>query len=126
MSSIAMIDTRVRILFDQLLASATEVEFKPEYVNGTGYFDPLVRVKFNQKLSRMADNHGRPILIVAGDNDTSVVVFQRYSNRPDVLCTNHNLKDLNHLAGELSDKDNRVEISNVVNYLNEVVRSVYH
>lgn len=89
--------------FQKLLSVATTIPFKKEWHNGTGYFNPICRdEEIPEGLYSFTDNYGRLGLIhkyldpkaanvPEGQKHLSCVtnvVFQRYSERKDVLVGN--------------------------------------
>jgi hypothetical protein len=69
-----------------------EVPFNESWSNGTGYFDAAVAGEHAPKLGngtmvRSVTPSGRKILII-GSRLGNIVVFQRYTNRTDVIVTN--------------------------------------
>lgn len=63
------------------------VEFKPEWHNGTGYFDKAC-IEDMPAPFRFTDEHGR-IGIVFELSGSHFCIFQRYSDDPDVVATCH-------------------------------------
>lgn len=104
MNNVAEISKSIRTAFANLLDVLPTVEFKPEWANGTGYFDHAVTDATITQPSVAQDEKGRRMIIVpmVGELATSVgleavlrrrqystprnmVFFERYSNRPDFL-----------------------------------------
>lgn len=54
-----------------------QVEFKPEYHNGTGYFDPIAKVDLGSEIVKMVDENGRRIVVIPCPRQ-NVVLNERY------------------------------------------------
>lgn len=78
--------------FNKLLDRSTAIEFNPKWANGTGYFDGAVngpdapQLDY-KKIYSFSDHHGRKGLIFPTRHG-NVVVFNRYSNRREVIGMN--------------------------------------
>ena len=73
-------------------AIQTFIPFKPEWHNGTGYFDALTRYPLQPgDIAKMRDENGRRIILM-GTRFGTVVVFDRYKDQTDggVYVVNHN------------------------------------
>lgn len=54
-----------------------QVEFKPEYHNGTGYFDPIAKTDLGSEIVKMVDENGRRIVVIPCPRQ-NVVLNERY------------------------------------------------
>jgi hypothetical protein len=80
--------------FHHAFESAPDIEFNPKWANGTGYYDHAVKGPDAPKLEIgeirrciSAAPNNRKILLV-GTFLGNVVVFQRYTDREDIIVSN--------------------------------------
>ena len=99
------------MFIDQFNKINTEIEFKPSFNNGTGYFDPAVElVKLNpgEEAKTTCPETGRKIIFI-GTRLGTIVVFQRYSNPTKVIAYNAQTSSiLKALLGDSALTENRV------------------
>ncbi len=88
-------ETKYDPKFLAIWEKATEVAFNPEWHNGTGYFNNCVKdLLFKQQENcvwKFTDTSGRKAIVFNNDN-AICVVFQRYSDRQDILVYNSSIK----------------------------------
>lgn len=72
--------------------SLTRIEYNPNWGNGTGYYDFAVSgqhapsLNVGQQVAALSDNGRR--IIITGTPVGNLVVFQRYSDRDDIITFN--------------------------------------
>ena len=72
-------------LIDQL--DAKQIEYKSEWSNGTGYFDHATDETFEHPVWSTTPD-GRVIVIIPVIPEENVVVFQRYTDAPEIIAFN--------------------------------------
>ena len=81
--------------FERLLQQATEIDFYPEYGNGTGYFNPLLKNEVlapitlpgkEYVLRRTRTSNSRDVLIIDHIRRGRMVVFKRYTDSPAMVA----------------------------------------
>lgn len=84
-----------------------EVQFKTEWKNGTGYFqcDKVDRIPAGER-AKTTDDHGRRLILI-GTRLGTVVLFQRYSENPDVFVANlpYDMARVFNLSGALTSEN---------------------
>ena len=89
MTNAAFVDAFFNQVFQRV---QNTLEFKPEWANGTGYFDhaaegPDAPVLAAGDMAKSTDNFGRPMIIV-GLPVGNLVVFKRYSKEDGIYTYN--------------------------------------
>lgn len=107
------------IAFDQAL----DIEFNPDWSNGTGYYDKAVLSKVSPKLNPgevrrciSAGANNRKIILV-GTRLGNVVIFQRYTNSDEVYVTNmhYAIASMTGIRGAVSEDQMNLLLSNGCN-----------
>jgi hypothetical protein len=104
--------------FTRLQEAGKSVEFKPEWRNGTGYLDHIVKDESIVEQSAFVDSGGRRA-IVTPTPFGNVVVFERYSvadmdDRPMVFVCNVPGEIRKFFGGMMSGSLSEMEVTAIV------------
>ena len=81
----------VAVTFNNLFDNISNViEFKNEFNNGTGYFNPAVKMIADigaERTAKFTTPSGRKAVVI-GTNKGNVIIFQRYNNYESIIVWN--------------------------------------
>lgn len=132
------IEKRIAALFKYIEVGGSNYGFKSEYNNGTGYFDPLVRVRplpnlevvdapFPEgeiiRFGWMDSDSGRRVYVIDAPRDERFVLFRRYigSETPIVIQTSHDVATSGNAEGSNLFNTRREGIEDVVTVLEQML-----
>lgn len=104
-----------------------QVEFKPEYHNGTGYFDPITKIDLGSEIVKMVDENGRRIVVIPCPRQ-NVVLNERYRDDQQSVVIHCHKSDV--VAGYDASKrithtyNGAVERDDLTDWLNETAEFV--
>lgn len=108
--------TLATAIIDAIFANngVEQIEFKPEYHNGTGYFDPLARTDVGSQIVKTVDENGRRVVVIPSPRQ-NVLLAERYSNddlivihchKSDVIAGYDDSAPINHThSGSVERED---------------------